>query len=340
VLEKDIRKLPEPSEPQGRRKRTDTSSEGSKRAFAVSNGDQTSGEQTESTTLVGASSGASEITRPSTTRPVGQLRKKRWSRRANDPKTSQKEPRYWNEYDFPEEGSGSGEGDDGYYIYVDPNEKIEWPLAGLFARIKSLFGRKTDSEKSDEEAQPLLRSPPPRPIDASAFPVTPTSPTEISLSEDESSSSDGGATAAYALNRWGVRRTAPLRTITHGTFPVTPHTRYSTPAIAPPDVQIQVYPALRLSTVALTASVTILVTLSVLAATGRKRQRGEVDAGVLFGVSATLAFALVGVLAALAGRRQDPESYGTVRWVVIWIAFVFSCIGCGALLAWVGGVGL
>ena len=264
-------------------------------------------------------------------------KQKRWSRYANEPKVTsqQKEPRYWNEYDYPEDGSGSGEGDDGYYIYVDPNEKFDWPFAGLFKRLKSLFVGKAASEKTDEEAQPLLRSPPAAPINPSAFRVTPTSAISPSASDDESSTSSDPETAAtYSLNRWGVRRT---RALNNGTFPTAPPSRYTMPAPAAAQPH---YPALRLSTVALTAALTILVTLAVLAGTGRRRQRGEVDAGVLFGVAATLAFALTGVLAALAGRRQDPGAYGVVRWALIWITFVTSCVGCGALMAWVAGVGL
>jgi len=349
VLEKDIRKLPEAPAPHSRRKRavTDTSTEASKRAEASSNDDQTSAEQTESTTLVGGSSGASGIVTPPGAQRVGQLKKeKRWSRHAKEPKAppQQKETRYWNEYDYPEDGSGSGEGDDGYYIYVDPNEKFDWPFASIFKRLKSLFVHKATSEKSDEEAQPLLRSPAPHPIDPAAFPVTPTSATEVSASDDESSSSDLDTAATHSLNRWGVRRSAGPRPFNNGTFAAAPPTRYTMPAagtaLAAPAAARGQYPALRLSTVALTAALTILVTLTVLAGTGRRRQRGEVDAGVLFGVVATLAFALTGVLAALAGRRHDPEAYGAVRWVLIWIAFVVSCCGCGALLAWVGGVGL
>lgn len=84
---------------------------------------------------------------------------------------------------------------------------------------------------------------------------------------------------------------------------------------------------------------TLLITLSVLAAAGRKKQRGEVDAGVIFGVVATLAFAMMGILAALAGRREDPSAYGRVRWMCLVLSFVVCCVGSGALLAWVGGLG-
>lgn len=336
VLQRDIRKLPEPTLGANRRRRVDTTSEVVMREETSSSTEQAS-EQTGSATLVGESSGPSAPVTPSGPQPMKQSKRKTKLKYADaTSKTTQTTTRYWNEYDFPEDNSGSNEGDDGYYIYVDPDEKFEWPFSNLFKRLKSLFIQRPPSEKSDEE-QPMLPSPSIPPTEATKFQLPSSSPTNVS--DDEStSSSEPDTTTLYTINRWGVRRSSPLRTINNGTFPVQPHTRYTTPAIVPPEVRQQ-YPDPRVSTMSLSASVVTLVILSILAATGKRKLRGEVDAGIILGVVATLTFAVVGILAALAGRKSDPDAYSWLRWGLLMTAFVVSCVGCGALLAWVGGLG-
>jgi hypothetical protein len=250
--------------------------------------------------------------------------------------------RYWNEYDFPGDGDGSGTSDEGYYIYVDPNEKIEWPGTGLIQRIKALFkGRKATSEKDDEESAAFL---PDSPLTQTAIqggkqPQSPTSPTSASSPNDDSSStSETDTTGAHThtLNRWGKdQRQRQREPTTYGTM-----TRYMASA-APPSYAAPTHrPAIRLSTVSLSASLALLITITVLAATGRHKQQGEVDAGILFGVVTSLAFGLVGMLAAIARAREVPGDYTWMRWSLIGACFGVICVGCGVLLGWVlGGFG-
>jgi hypothetical protein len=68
-----------------------------------------------------------------------------------------------------------------------------------------------------------------------------------------------------------------------------------------------------------------------LATTGRKKQKGEVDAGVLLGVIASLFFALVGLTSVLT----VSESIGVMRWAAVGIAFCVVCLADGVLVGWV-----
>src|SRR5215469_9325483 len=167
VLQRDIRKLPEPAIGVNRRKRVpnDSVTDAQKRESTSLSGENTSSEQTRSSTLVGQSSTESYPTTLSDVQLKEAPKPKRKVRYLDDvisPKelrrtSTSTSTRYWNEYDYPGDGDGSGTSDEGYYIYVDPNEKIQWPGAGLFQRFKALFkSRKPASEKDDEESATLL----------------------------------------------------------------------------------------------------------------------------------------------------------------------------------------
>ena len=193
--------------------------------------------------------------------------------------------RYWNEYDYPGDGDGSGASDEGYYIYVDPNEKMQWPGAGLFQRLKALFkGRKAASEKDDEESANFLPESPTANQDAK-LPQSSISPTSASSPDDDSSSTS--VTGPHALNRLGQRQRQTEGT-TYGTM-----TRNTASAVLHPYVAPARRPILRLSTVSLSASLALLIIITIPAATGRHKQQGEVHVGIMFGVVTSLAFGLV-----------------------------------------------
>jgi hypothetical protein len=343
VLQRDIRKLPEPAIGSHRRKRIPNESinDPQKRESTSLSGDNTSGEQTGSSTLIGQSSTASYPVTLSDVQLKEAPKSKRTVRYLDDPVSPREQrttstTRYWNEYDYPGDGDGSGTSDEGYYIYVDPNEKIQWPGAGLLQRLKALFkGRKPATEKDDEESAALLPDPalPPTAKQGGRQPQSPTSPTSASSLDDASSSNsetDTTGPGAHTLNRWGQRqRQRHPDTTAYGTV------SQNTALAAPPPYARR--PSLRLSTVSLCASLALLITITVLAATGRHRQQGEVDAGIMFGVAASLAFALVGMLAAVAGARVVPGDYTWVRWSLIGGCFGGVCVGCGVLLGWVLG---
>jgi len=348
VLRRDIRKLPEPAIGAHRRKRAppnDSGTDVAKRESASLSGDNTSGEQTGSNTLVGQSSTGSYPTTISDVRLKEAPKSKRKVRYLDsmsptEQRTTSTSTRYWNEYDYPGDGDGSGTSDEGYYIYVDPNEKIQWPGAGLFQRLKALFkGRKQASEKDDEEAANLLPDSPLIPTSTQGngkLPQSPTSPTSASSPDDDSSSTsetDTTGAGTRTINRWGQRqRKRQSEPTTYGTI------IGNSALIAPPPYAAPTRrPTIRLSTVSLCASLALMITITVLAATGRHKQQGEVDAGIVFGVVASLAFGLVGILAAIAGAREVPGDYSWVRWSLIWGCFGAVCVGCGVLLGWVLG---
>jgi hypothetical protein len=258
----------------------------------------------------------------------------------SEERTTSTSMRYWTEYDYPGDGDGSPTSDEVYYIYVDPNEKIQWPGAGLFQRFKALFkGPKQASEKDDEESANLL---PDSPLILTTkqgdgkLPQSPTSPTSTASPDDDSSSTsetDTTGAGVNTINRWGQRqRKRQSEPITYGTM-----TRNTALVVPPPYATPTRQPTIRLSTVSLSASLALMITITVLAATGRHKQQGEVDAGIVFGVVASLAFGLVGILAAIAGAREVPGDYSWVRWSLIGACFGGVCVGCGVLLGWVLG---
>jgi hypothetical protein len=79
------------------------------------------------------------------------------------------------------------------------------------------------------------------------------------------------------------------------------------------------------------ASSILSVLIFTLAATGRRKQKGEVDAGILLGVIASLFFALVGLTSVLTAR----ESIGVFRWAVVGAVFCVVCLADGVLVGWV-----
>ena len=161
LLDNDIRKLP----PRAKRQRRKASTTGS---YSQTSPPQTS---TSTTSLTGTDGQTSPFTarneESSATSapefvdppPLQAFRKKR-KPYAEYPPPIQAEPetqRYWNEYDNPESE------DEGYYIYLDPNESGTYPGQAFFEACKSttrkLFGireatsqRSVSSESSDDES--------------------------------------------------------------------------------------------------------------------------------------------------------------------------------------------
>jgi hypothetical protein len=162
LLDKDIRKLP-PVVRRQRRKASSTAGSQSQNSPPQTSTSATSLTGTESQTSPFASrneespaTSATELVDPP---PLKAFRKKR-KPYADYPPPIQAEPetqRYWNEYDHPESE------DEGYYIYLDPNDDGKFPGQAFFeacaTKTKKLFRireppRKTSvtSESSDDES--------------------------------------------------------------------------------------------------------------------------------------------------------------------------------------------
>ncbi|KAF2431788.1 hypothetical protein EJ08DRAFT_695941 [Tothia fuscella] len=212
--------------------------------------------------------------------------------------THGKGPRYWSEYDHPEDGSDD---ENGYYLYIDSTASDKFlgqeTAEYLYARLKKIF-RKHDHSLTVDEENPLLASPFGDEISSS--------PTDT---EDE---------------RPKKRNLPKVRT--YGTtLPNAPNQRvfstYSTlldlasvNVTSPPPSSYR----LHIASLSLAASAIICVIIGTLAATGRNRLRGEVDAGILFGVVSSLFFALVGMVSVVTAR----ESMTAIKWVIVSAVFI------------------
>jgi hypothetical protein len=219
--------------------------------------------------------------------------------------------KYWSEYDHPEDGSGD---ENGYYIYVDQNASDKFlgqeTFEQVYTKLKEMLNKTKQPPQEDEENRPRLS---PHPDDALS-----SSPTD---SEDEPLKQHWPRHSSYGAIE---RKATPGRRFSTYTALVDP----ASPAavVAPLSSHRQVLAFLTLG-----ASTVICIIVATLAATGRRKQRGEVDAGVLFGVVASQFFALVGMVSVLTNR----ESMSMVKWLLVSAVFIAVCIADGALIGWV-----
>lgn len=274
----------------------------------------------------------------------------------------QQQRRYWNEYDDPEDGDET----DAYVIYIDPNAPLGYPgqaaIEKVISWITSPFKPSTDEERR------MLLSPS---SDGG-------SPTDTTADGDDESSTDElderGKSTGYGtlplpatarrpqddtkpsiwtrLNPFAVddpqasprqlRRTSILPGAAAGP----PSRRRSIRPMDPFTAELrQRFDAaeaskLRHCLTSLAAAVAILAISFVLAATGRRKQRGTVDEGVLFGIVVSLLFAFAGVgyLLSLSWKGFREENHGLLAsWLVrgvVATVFVGICVADGALVAW------
>lgn len=311
LLNRDIRKVPEatpfhrrkPNQIQNTSNRTSTESEyehtGSSTAVATGESSVTSGP---STPIESPAFGCHLAHGPS-------KKKKKVSYHQDalrkDAAVQIQETRYWNEYDYPEDGSDD---ENGYYIYVDPNATHKLPgqktAEYLVARVQALFVK---PKPRDEESQSLLS---PRPSDDST-------------SSDDDRQDHILSPAANRTKRNIIRGSSD----SYGTIMAT-----SIPSLD--IVSAHSSPRLLITMLSFTSSTIILLIVATLAATGKKKLIGEVDAGILLGVVGSLFFAFVGLVSVVTWRGQQ---LGIVRWTIIGTVFTTICIAAGLLIGWVLG---
>jgi hypothetical protein len=225
-------------------------------------------------------------------------------------------PRYWSEYDHPEDGSDDG---NAYYLYIDPDASDKFlgqeTAEYVYGRLRALFRKPKHTPTKDEESQtrPLLAH---------------------TLEEDEVSSSPTSTDDETPRLRMPTPRTYGT---TSRSLSITQRRSFSTytPILDPTSAAITPPPSassrLFIAALALTSSAVICVIIGTLAATGRHKLRGEVDAGILFGVVASLFFALVGMVSVVTGR----ERLSIIHWLIISTVFIAVCIADGALIGFV-----
>ncbi|KAI4919545.1 hypothetical protein J4E90_001681 [Alternaria incomplexa] len=298
LLEKDIRKLPEPVKKRSRR--------GRESATGSQVGLSPPATSTSNTSYDGQSSPlASRYEESSATSvhefvdppPLQAFRKK--SRKPYSdypPPMSRSEPepevqqRYWNEYDHPEDE------ETGYYIYVDPDAPIKYPgqdfVEALARKTKKLFGR---DDKADEASLSAAEDSDDDTIDSS--PILHAANYGTTDTHGQSSNRDGYFSTLFRSLR-DPRHDADLfneRRALLGQVETHQHKIEMT--------------KLRFYSTALGAAVVMDLILGLMTMTSRKKERGVVDAAVLLGTISTLVLCVVAVIS----MRTRQERLGAVH---------------------------
>jgi hypothetical protein len=204
---------------------------------------------------------------------------------------------YWNEYDC---GSDSGEGEEGYAIYIQPDEGNNFPGLGYVRSVlKGPFDKLSTwlLDRREGERQPLL---PNHTSNMGYSTVTPGTDTEEDFTSSDEYPSSGYATHYAAIPSVDEQRARRYRE--HGLY---------------------------LGTIGcFAASVLLIGIASVLMSTGRRRFRLQVEAGVTMGIVTSLFSACCGL--GLSLYRKDHLGF----WyhVTLWTVFIACCLLNGMLL--------
>lgn len=197
--------------------------------------------------------------------------------------------RYWNEYDHPEDEDSGG-----YYIYVDPDAPVKFPgqeiIEAWTRKTRQILGLKM---KADEESL-------------------------LSAAEDESS--DDGTLDSSPITRgtnYGTIPTLDRRPSREGYFnslfrsvrdshrnAEVLHERRSLLG----ELELRQHKTemtkLRFYSTCLATAIVIDIILGLMTMTSRKKERGAVDVGVLFGTICTLALCIVALISMKTRRER------------------------------------
>ena len=204
--------------------------------------------------------------------------------------TSKPMQQYWSEYDHPEDSDN----ENGYVIYINPDEESWFDQA--WTKMGKMFRR------SDPRSNPSLSSST-RDLEAGSHDGT-------EDSDDEEHDTNKPLIHRQLSNTYGA-----IVLPTSSRHRATEKSRHWPP---------------RLPLVCVAASVIILSIAFILAATGRKKQASEVDAGIIFAVASSLAFAMTGVLTIFKHRARVSWQL----WVVAIGAMCAVAVTSGVLLGW------
>ncbi|KAF2100937.1 hypothetical protein NA57DRAFT_55009 [Rhizodiscina lignyota] len=358
LLERDIRKLPTKEAPQRPHSivafsQSDSVSapsdlDGAGDLSSSTGGRPTYSSQTSWNPSTGAQAGESSSSTPIIAPKEKPKKKKRKLRLPPEiPKEAPIEQGYWNEYDFPDEE----EDNSAYVLYVDPNAAVGYP--GQETLEKIVHWIRNPFKHPDEERQ-LLLSP------TETLDISPGSPG----GDDEESSSDeasptvkrrsygtivsipspppGEEDTSFFTHLNPFAQTKKMKKVKLRRKSAHQH-QHLDPFTAEIERQFLARESSKLRTclTSLAASVAILVVVFVLAATGRRRQLGTVDEGIMFGVVTSLLFAMVGVgyMLSLSWDGWEGEDRGkhlTRKRIIraaIGILFIAICVANGSLIA-------
>ncbi|KAB8698103.1 hypothetical protein FH972_026353 [Carpinus fangiana] len=237
--------------------------------------------------------------------------------------------RYWNEFD---DGSEFGGHDDSYVIYVDPDEPVFPGLARFIAWQKNIYakiskasslsskGRK--KEQSTKDAATSEQAQARRPLVDGANPSL-QSPLYYSTTDEDNEDTDALVDSADEVEsprskRRHHRNEMFLRASLHDNYGTLPSSQRHA---NPPSLHRLSQPSLRTAEISLAASAIVTLLLGILSSTARKRARGEVSVAMILGVTASLLFAVFGVVSLLhavstVGEPRDIETLALLGAVV------------------------
>lgn len=295
LLDQDIRKLPEPVRRKSRRAQTSTAGSVSQNSPPMTSTSNTSydGQTSPLASHQGESSmtSAPEFVDPP---PLQAFRKKRRKPYSDYPppilSTDQEPeaPRYWNEYDNPEDDDGGG-----YYIYVDPDAPVKFPgqelLESWSRKTRRLLGLKM---KADEQSL-------------------------LSAAEDESSDDDTMDSSPITRGAgYGTMPTNNGRGSHEGYFsslfrswrdPYRDAHALQERRSLLTELETRQHKTemtkLRFYLTCLATAIAIDIILGLMTVTSRKKERGAVDIGVLFGTICTFLLCMVAI-ASMKTRRE------------------------------------
>lgn len=294
LLDKDIRKLPEPVQRRSRKARGSASASISQFSPPATSTSNTSydGQSSPIASRYEESSATSvhEFVDPP---PLQAFRKKSRKPYSDYPppmiradSEPEAQPRYWNEYDHPEDEEG------GYYIYVDPDAAMKFPGQDFFEacarKTKKLFGIKEEAE-------------------------------EASLSGTEDSDDDDSTNSSPVMHpaNYGTLGCSKPAAENKGYF----STLFQSLRDPKRDAdmlnerrallgQVESHQhkvemtKMRFYSTALGAAVVLDLILGLMITTSRKKERGVVDAGVIVGTMCTLVLCVVAVISMQTRRER------------------------------------
>ena len=317
LLDRDIRKLPEPVKRRTRKNRGSMSGSNTQSSPPMTSTSNTSydGQLSPSTLRNGESSAASaqDFVDPPSLQAFRKKHRKSYVDRNPVVREEPEMQRYWNEYDHPEDE------EEGYYIYIDPNASVKFPgqetLEAWTKKTRQLFGMRLQAEE-----QSLLS-------------VADDATTDDEESGSESalgwnprnnygtiSTHNGGAHEGYFSNLFGGRLN-PRHDLE------AMHERRTLLSELEAREQERETTKFRFYSTCLAAAFAIDFILCLMTMTSRKKERGAVDAGVLFGAVCTLILCIVGVIS-MKTRRQK---LGWVHQGVV-LSIVLALLGLDVLL--------
>lgn len=221
--------------------------------------------------------------------------------------------RYWNEYDHPEDE------EQGYYIYIDPNASVKFPgqetLEAWTRKTRQLFGMRLQAEE-----QSLLSAADDGTTDDEE------SGTESPLGWNSRNDYGSISTRNDSAHEGYFSTLFRGRMNPHHDIETLQERRSLLSELQARDQERETT-KFRFYCTCLAAAFAIDFILGLMTMTSRKKERGAVDAGVLFGAVCTLVLCIVAVIS-MKSRRQK---LGWIHQGVV-LSIVLALLGLDVLL--------